>query len=146
MTTDLLVTQVRSSIGAKPKHRGTLRALGLGRIGKSNTLPDRPEIRGMIAKVPHLISVEEQAAETKAEAPVKKTTAKKPAAKAAKKTTAKKAAKAAPAKAVAKRAPTGRGGERAEGGAAAGGASTEAKKQPAKATGATKKSATEQES
>jgi large subunit ribosomal protein L30 len=146
VTTDLLVTQVRSSIGAKPKHRGTLRALGLGRIGKSNTLPDRPEIRGMIAKVPHLISVEEQAAETKAEAPVKKTTAKKPAAKAAKKTTAKKAAKAAPAKAVAKRAPTGRGGERAEGGAAAGGASTEAKKQPAKATGATKKSATEQES
>lgn len=146
MTTDLLVTQVRSSIGAKPKHRGTLRALGLGRIGKSNTLPDRPEIRGMIAKVPHLISVEEQAAETKAEAPVKKTTAKKPAAKAAKKTTAKKAAKAAPAKAVAKRTPTGRGGERAEGGAAAGGASTEAKKQPAKATGATKKSATEQES
>jgi large subunit ribosomal protein L30 len=146
VTTDLLVTQVRSSIGAKPKHRGTLRALGLGRIGKSNTLPDRPEIRGMIAKVPHLISVEEQAAETKAEAPVKKTTAKKPAAKAAKKTTAKKAAKAAPAKAVAKRTPTGRGGERAEGGAAAGGASTEAKKQPAKATGATKKSATEQES
>lgn len=55
----LKVTQVRSSIGTKPKHRGTLRALGLGRIGKHNTLPDRPEIRGMIAKVPHLISVEE---------------------------------------------------------------------------------------
>jgi large subunit ribosomal protein L30 len=57
--TDIRVTQVRSSIGSKPKHRGTLRALGLGRIGKSNTLPDRPEIRGMIAKVPHLISVED---------------------------------------------------------------------------------------
>jgi large subunit ribosomal protein L30 len=56
---DLVVTQVRSSIGVKPKHRGTLRALGLGRIGKSNTLPDRPEIRGMIAKVPHLIRVED---------------------------------------------------------------------------------------
>lgn len=56
---DLRVTQVRSSIGVKPKHRGTLRALGLGRIGRSNTLPDRPEIRGMIAKVPHLITVEE---------------------------------------------------------------------------------------
>ena len=56
---DLRVTQVRSGIGTKPKHRGTLRALGLGRIGKSNVLPDRPEIRGMIAKVPHLISVEE---------------------------------------------------------------------------------------
>ena len=53
------VTQVKSSIGCKPKQRGTLRALGLGRIGKSNTLPDRPEIRGMVAKVPHLIKVEE---------------------------------------------------------------------------------------
>ena len=43
-------------IGTKPKQRGTLRALGLGRIGKSNTLPDRPEIRGMIARVPHLVT------------------------------------------------------------------------------------------
>ncbi len=56
---DLKVTQIKSGIGTKPKHRGTLRALGLGRIGKTNTLPDRPEIRGMIAKVPHLIEVEE---------------------------------------------------------------------------------------
>ena len=56
---ELIVTQVKSAIGSKPKHRGTLRALGLGRIGKSNTLPDRPEIRGMIARVPHLITVEE---------------------------------------------------------------------------------------
>jgi large subunit ribosomal protein L30 len=55
----LKVTQVRSSIGTKPKHRGTLRALGLRRIGSSNTLPDRPEIRGMVAKVPHLVTVEE---------------------------------------------------------------------------------------
>lgn len=55
----LKVTQVRSSIGAKPKARGTLRALGLGRIGKSHVLPDRPEIRGMLARVPHLITVEE---------------------------------------------------------------------------------------
>ena len=55
----LLVTQIRSAIGAKPKQRGTLRALGLGRIGRSNTLPDRPEIRGMIDRVPHLVSVEE---------------------------------------------------------------------------------------
>ncbi|MFP3901643.1 MAG: 50S ribosomal protein L30 [Acidimicrobiia bacterium] len=55
----LRVTQVRSSIGTKPKHRGTLRAMRLGRIGKTHVLPDRPEIRGMIAKVPHLISVEE---------------------------------------------------------------------------------------
>ena len=57
----LKVTQVRSSIGSKPKHRGTLRALGLGRIGKSNTLPDRKEIRGMINSVPHLVQVEEVA-------------------------------------------------------------------------------------
>jgi large subunit ribosomal protein L30 len=57
--TMLEVTQVRSAIGSKPKHRGTLRALGLRRLGHSNTLPDRPEIRGMIAKVPHLVSVRE---------------------------------------------------------------------------------------
>jgi large subunit ribosomal protein L30 len=57
----LTVTQVRSAIGEKPKTRGTLRALGLGRIGKSNTLPDRPEIRGMIHRVPHLIEVTEGA-------------------------------------------------------------------------------------
>jgi large subunit ribosomal protein L30 len=55
----LRVTQTRSSIGTKPKHRGTLRALGLRGIGQSNELPDRPEIRGMIARVPHLVRVEE---------------------------------------------------------------------------------------
>ena len=55
----LRVTQVRSAIGTKPKHRGTLRALGLRRIGQSNDLPDRPEIRGMLARVPHLVNVEE---------------------------------------------------------------------------------------
>jgi large subunit ribosomal protein L30 len=60
MAAQLKVTQVRSGIGTKPKHRGTLRALGLGRIGKTRTLPDRPEIRGMIARVPHLVAVEEQ--------------------------------------------------------------------------------------
>jgi large subunit ribosomal protein L30 len=57
----LKVTQVRSSIGTKPKHRGTLRALGLRGIGRTNELPDRPEIRGMIARVPHLVHVEEVA-------------------------------------------------------------------------------------
>ena len=55
----LRVTQTRSSISTKPKHRGTLRALGLRGIGQSNELPDRPEIRGMIARVPHLIRGEE---------------------------------------------------------------------------------------
>jgi large subunit ribosomal protein L30 len=53
----LKVTQVRSSIGTKPKHRGTLRALGLRGVGRTNVLPDRPEIRGMIARVPHLVEV-----------------------------------------------------------------------------------------
>jgi large subunit ribosomal protein L30 len=56
---DLKITQIKSSIGQKPKTRGTLRALGLRGIGKTNTLPDRPEIRGMIARVPHLVNVEE---------------------------------------------------------------------------------------
>ncbi len=55
---NILVTQVRSEISSKPKHRGTLRALGLRRLGASNVLPDRPEIRGMIARVPHLVTVE----------------------------------------------------------------------------------------
>jgi large subunit ribosomal protein L30 len=55
----LLVKQTRSAIGTKPKHRGTLRALGLRGIGQSNELPDRPEIRGMLARVPHLIRIEE---------------------------------------------------------------------------------------
>ena len=55
----LKVTQTRSAIGSKPKQRGTLRALGLRRIGHTNTLPDRPEIRGMLARVPHLVTVEE---------------------------------------------------------------------------------------
>jgi len=59
MAAQLKVTQIKSLIGSKPKHRGTIRALGLGRIGRSHVLPDRPEIRGMIARVPHLVTVEE---------------------------------------------------------------------------------------
>ena len=55
---ELKVTQVKSSIGTKPKHRGTLRALGLRGIGQTNNLPDRAEIRGMLARVPHLVKVE----------------------------------------------------------------------------------------
>ena len=53
----ITITQVHSGIGAKPKTRATLRALGLNGIGQSNVLPDRPEIRGMIARVPHLVTV-----------------------------------------------------------------------------------------
>lgn len=55
----LKVTQVRSSIGIKPKQRGTLRALGLRGISQTREHDDNPIIRGMIAKVPHLIKVEE---------------------------------------------------------------------------------------
>jgi large subunit ribosomal protein L30 len=55
----LKVTQIRSTIATLPRQRGTIRALGLGKIGRSNTLPDRPEIRGMLARVPHLVKVEE---------------------------------------------------------------------------------------
>ena len=55
----LRVTQVRSGIGRKPPQRGTLRALGLGRIGRSRVFDDRPDVRGMLAKVSHLVEVEE---------------------------------------------------------------------------------------
>lgn len=55
----ITVRQVRSAIANKPKNRGTLRALGLRKIGDTNVLPDRPEIRGMIARIPHLIEVQE---------------------------------------------------------------------------------------
>jgi len=60
---NLRVTQTGSAIGTKPKQRGTLRALGLRRIGMSNVLPDTPDVRGQIAKVPHLVEVSEVSAE-----------------------------------------------------------------------------------
>jgi large subunit ribosomal protein L30 len=59
MADTITVTLKRSSISTKPKTRGTLRALGLRKIGDTNTLPDRPEFRGMSARVPHLIDVQE---------------------------------------------------------------------------------------
>jgi large subunit ribosomal protein L30 len=55
----LKVTQVRSSIGVKPKQRGTLRALGLHGISTTREHEDNAVIRGMLAKVPHLVTVEE---------------------------------------------------------------------------------------
>lgn len=55
----LKITQVRSLIGRPQDQRRTVRALGLKRIRHSVTQPDRPEIRGMIRKVSHLIEVEE---------------------------------------------------------------------------------------
>ena len=55
----LKVTQVKSAIGTKPNQRQTLRSLGLKRINDSVVQEDRPEIRGMVATVPHLVAVEE---------------------------------------------------------------------------------------
>jgi large subunit ribosomal protein L30 len=57
--TRLRITQVRSTIGCKPKQRGTIRALGLRRIDHTVEHDDKPEVRGMIARVPHLVRVEE---------------------------------------------------------------------------------------
>ena len=54
----LKVTQVRSAIGTKPNQRQTLRSLGLKRINDSVVQEDRPEIRGMVATVTHLVAVE----------------------------------------------------------------------------------------
>jgi len=55
----LKVTQVRSQIGQSQRHRGTLRALGLGKIGRSAVHQDGPELAGMLRKVRHLVKVEE---------------------------------------------------------------------------------------
>jgi large subunit ribosomal protein L30 len=55
----LKVTQVRSAIGTKPNQRQTLRSLGLKRVNHTVVKEDRPEIRGMVATVPHLVTVEE---------------------------------------------------------------------------------------
>ena len=55
----LKITQVRSQIGQTPKHRGTLRALGLGKIGRTVERPETPELAGMLRKVSHLVRVEE---------------------------------------------------------------------------------------
>ena len=52
------LTQVRSKVGQSEKHRGTLRALGLGRIGKTNEIEESPVLEGMLRKVAHLVKVE----------------------------------------------------------------------------------------
>ena len=56
---ELTVKQVRSANGASPKQRGTLASLKLGRIGRSSTLTDTPQLRGALDKVSHLVEVEE---------------------------------------------------------------------------------------
>jgi large subunit ribosomal protein L30 len=54
----LKVTQIKSAIGTKPNQRQTLRSLGLKRINDTVVQEDRPEIRGMVATVPHLVRIE----------------------------------------------------------------------------------------
>ena len=54
------VKQVRSGIGCPRQMRETLRALGLGKMHKISERPDSPEVRGMIAKIPHLVEIVEQ--------------------------------------------------------------------------------------
>ena len=54
----LKITQVRSAIGQTQRHRGTLRALGLGKIGRTVERPDSPETAGMLRKVRHLVRIE----------------------------------------------------------------------------------------
>jgi len=56
----LKLIQVRSAIGQSPRHRGTLRALGLGKIGRTAEQDgDSPVIAGMLRKVRHLVKVED---------------------------------------------------------------------------------------
>ena len=54
----LRVRQVRSGIGYDVTQKATLKALGLGKIGRERRHPDNPEVRGMIAKISHLVVVE----------------------------------------------------------------------------------------
>ena len=55
----LRITQTRSQIGQSERHRGTLRALGLGKIGRSVERDSTPETLGMLRKVRHLVRVDE---------------------------------------------------------------------------------------
>ena len=55
----LKITQTRSKIGQTERHRGTLRALGLGKIGSTTEREESPETLGMLRKVRHLVKVED---------------------------------------------------------------------------------------
>jgi len=55
----LKVTQTKSAIGGKQNQRATLRTLGLKRVGQTVVVEDRPEFRGMVSTVAHLVTVEE---------------------------------------------------------------------------------------
>ena len=56
--TKLRVTQIRSAIGQTERHRGTLRALGLGKIGRSAEHQESPQLTGMLRKVRHLVRID----------------------------------------------------------------------------------------
>ena len=56
--TSYRVTQVRSGIGTQARHRGTLRALGLGKIGRSRVHKESPQLTGMLRRVAYLVKVE----------------------------------------------------------------------------------------
>lgn len=56
-STRIEITQVRSLIGSQRRQRQTLRSLGLRRMRQTVVQPDRPEIRGMVSKVAHLVEV-----------------------------------------------------------------------------------------
>ena len=57
----LKITQTRSAIGQNPRNRGTLRALGLGKIGRSAEHAESPQLVGMLRKVRHLVRVDSDA-------------------------------------------------------------------------------------
>jgi large subunit ribosomal protein L30 len=57
--TKVRITQIRSQIGETPRHRGTLRALGLGKIGRSVEHAESPQLAGMLRKVRHLVRIEQ---------------------------------------------------------------------------------------
>jgi len=59
--TRVRVTQTRSAIGQSARHRGTLRALGLGKIGRSVERDESPQLAGMLRKVRHLVRVDSDA-------------------------------------------------------------------------------------
>ena len=56
---NLKITLVKSTIGAVPKHRKTVEALGLRKLNKTVVLPDNAATRGMVKQVQHLVKVEE---------------------------------------------------------------------------------------
>jgi large subunit ribosomal protein L30 len=59
--TKVRITQTRSAIGQTARHRGTLRALGLGKIGRSVERDETPQLAGMLRKVRHLVRVDTDA-------------------------------------------------------------------------------------